>query len=159
MRLSKKASLAGLALVLPFTWMPWALAFSSTESEAKRDICLASSAYAPFADLPQGLVLAPIDYGSHLLAFTSHSVLAAPYHRNNHGNRLALDTLLGAPNEALARIRESGATYVAVCTASETSGAPKRKTLEEALISGNVPDWLTDVGGANRPFRIFAVNP
>ena len=93
-RWREAASLAFL-LVLPFSSIGWALATPASGGKApdRRDACLATSAFADLARLPPGLVAGPIDAGSHILALTPHAVLAAPYHRDNHGNRIVLDAL------------------------------------------------------------------
>ncbi len=44
--------------------------------------------------------MAPIDLGPGILAATDHSVFAAPYHRNNDGNRAMLSLMLADPAAA-----------------------------------------------------------
>ena len=61
--------------------------------------------------------MAPIDMGSDILADTSHSVLAAPYHRNNHGNRELVDAMMAEPGAARQIVRDSGAAYIVFCPA------------------------------------------
>jgi hypothetical protein len=158
----QRMTLVSFALLLPFASIPWALAVSSDEQKPKRASanCLSSDAFTSLALLPPGLILAPINAGSHLLAFTPHSVLAAPYHRNNHGNVIALEALRAPADEARAIVIASGATYVAVCEDfGETTSLdkPQRQTLASDLAEGHVPVWLTPVPAANTPYKIFTV--
>lgn len=51
--------------------------------------CASPAMIAALAGLPPGTVMAPIDAGARILAGTRHRVVAAPYHRNNAGNRAA----------------------------------------------------------------------
>ncbi len=113
--------------------------------------CLAPESFIDFAALPQGLVVAPIDSGAHVLAFTRNSVLAAPYHRNNAGNRLSLDVFRLPADEAMEHLRGSGADYLAIC------GSAKTSPLGAALTEGRVFDGLTklDAGG---PYSLWRIN-
>ena len=142
---------AALALVgLPFA--PLALALTlpadAAPSEHRTLACLTPQALAPVAALPPGLILAPIDAGAHLLAFTPHSVLGAPYHRNNDGNRLVLDAMLAAPDAAREMVARSGATYVAICAGEDQARVMAARApdgLAAALLAGRIPDWLAPV--------------
>lgn len=151
-------------LVLPFSPIGWALALTQDSQAAKREdraACLASAAFAPIAELPPGIVLAPIDAGSHLLALTPHSVLAAPYHRNNHGNRAALDAFLSEPDFARQILHANNVTYVMTCAGlRETDALAARAPhgLAAALIAGKTPNWLTALP-RNGPFQVFVIQP
>jgi hypothetical protein len=147
--------------LLPFASIPWAMAIGDEKPPKKpSEDCHASAAFAPLAVLPPGLILAPIDAGSHLLAFTPHSVLAAPYHRNNHGNKVALEAFLASPDNARTIVIASGAKYLAVCAGlGETSVLGERDPhdLASAITNGRIPDWLVPVSAANTPYKIFTV--
>jgi len=155
-----------LLFLLPFTPTFWALILPPDRADAAADkanaACLAPAAFAPLRSLPPGLVLAPIDAGSHLIIATPDKVLAAPYHRNNHGNRLALDTFMAAPDEAHAMAMEARITYVATCPGlTETEALAKRapQSLAAALLANHPPLWLRPIEIANTPYRIFSVAP
>lgn len=159
---------AGAALIaaLPFSPLFWAgiepeddnlVEEAQMASDAR---CHAASAYAPLASLPPGLVAAPLDAGAHLLAHTAHQVLAAPYHRNNHGNRLAIDIFLSPPDAARELVRQSHATYLAICPGARQLDVMRRRApggLGDQLTQGAAPDWLTPLSVAGTPFRIFRV--
>jgi len=159
-----KAAALALALVLPFSPIGWALflpADAAIAKETSREACLASSAFAPIAELPPGLVLAPIDAGSHLLALTQMSALAAPYHRNNHGNRTALDAFLAEPDAARSILIANHVSYVMTCAGlKETRALALRAPhgLAAALVSGDAPNWLKLRLGKG-PYQVYVIRP
>ncbi len=104
----------GLALLLP----------AAEDSAAADDACLRPDILAPLASLPPTRVAAPFELGAHLLAHTPHSVFAAPYHRNNHGNRLVADAFLSPPAQAEAILRTAGAGLLLWC--EKNSASPTR---------------------------------
>ena len=68
-------------------------AASSAAAVAGVDACLMPSAFADLAGLPPSRIMTPVDLGSHMLLFTPHAVVAAPYHRNQQGVRDAFRLL------------------------------------------------------------------
>ena len=121
--------------------------------------CRTQAAFAAIASLPQGIVLAPIDTGAHLLARTPHGVIAAPYHRNEHGNRLALDAFRADPVAAEAIVRDSGARYIVLCPKIndlELYHANAPAGLAATLDDGKVPAWLKPLA-LDTPYKVFEV--
>ena len=158
-----RASIA-LLLCLPFSTLAYAIALPHNQQDASAgtSACLSPNALAPLASLPPGLVLAPIDSGSHLLSHTRHSAIAAPYHRNSAGNRRVLEALLAAPDSAEKMVRESGAKYVMICPQMhqvEALIARAPRGLAAVLASGGSPDWLQPVALAGTPYRVFTLRP
>jgi hypothetical protein len=161
-----EASALALVLVLPFSSIGWALAamgFANPthEHERARTACLASSAFVPLAHLPPGLIAGPIDAGSHILAMTPHSVLAAPYHRDNHGNRAALDAFLVPPDEAQSILRANNVRYVVNCSGfGELDALAKRApdSLAMHIVTNTPPAWLKllPLGGT---YQVFVIRP
>jgi len=148
---------AALALLLPFTSIPWALAVTSDKDDANAtQACLAASGFEALEQLPHGLVLAPIDYGAHILAFTNHDVLAAPYHRNNRGNRLALTALLASPENAEQIVRESKARYVVVCSAMKQDKL--KNDLWHQLAEGEAPYWLKEIPLNKTQLKVYTIS-
>jgi hypothetical protein len=95
--------------------------------------------------LPRGLILAPIDLGAHLLALTPHLVVAAPYHRNNQGNRLMYDVFLGSSEDAQAPLMAAHIRYLFMChkdlsTKRLIEAAPEGFAAQ--LVRGQNPIWL-----------------
>ena len=150
-------------LCLPLSSVTYALALPHDDtSHAATLACLSPQALAPLATLPPGLVLAPIDSGSHIISDTKHSVIAAPYHRNSAGNRKVLEALLASPQAAEAKVRASGARYVMLCPQMHqvqalAERAPQK--LVATLAFGRHPDWLVPLPLADTPYRVFTLRP
>jgi hypothetical protein len=153
----------GVALALP-DLKPDPSAENSPDLFWRRpDACIDSAGYKPLADLPPGLAVAPIPAGSYLVAHTGLNVLAAPYHRNNHGNRAALDILRNPPALAESLARKAGALYVMVCAETPADSAWYRSlgpdNLAADLAEDRPPMWLRPVPVAGTPIKVFAVLP
>ena len=65
--------------------------------------------------LPTGLALNTVDTGPFILAFSPHSVVAAPYHRNVDGIMANLESFGGSDEAARAIALSRGAAYVIAC--------------------------------------------
>ncbi|MDQ0249040.1 hypothetical protein J2W22_001087 [Sphingomonas kyeonggiensis] len=121
--------------------------------------CTAPESLARLAALPPGRLLAPLDLGAYALAATPHAVVAAPYHRNNRGNRAMYDFFMGAPAQSETIARQWGIDYVAFCPA-DLEGLAKQASsphsLAAELRAGRVPEWLVpvDPGDAPRVYRL-----
>ena len=156
--LASPASLAGLGLALGF--VSWPLLHHASAPQTgivavdPATACETVSSVTALAALPPGGVMAPIDSGPALLAATSHSVFAAPYHRNNAGNRAMLDAMLATPAAARLLLADRRVDYVLICPA-----APDQKDFEAMapdglaarLAHGEAPDFLERVELAGAP--------
>ncbi len=71
--------------------------------------------------MPNGLVLAPLFYGSTVLKLSDHSVVAGPYHRNGQAILDTIHAMHRPPATAKAIIDARDVDYVAVCAASQES--------------------------------------
>jgi hypothetical protein len=149
-------TLLGLAAIAPFSTQFWGLATPDALAAWDKpkafdyDSCRAPAQFAVLAQKPKALVMAPVDLGPHVLAFTPHAVLAAPYHRNSAGNRMAIDTFLAAPQEARALATRSGAAYLAFCNDLVQADVMARRApdgLAAALMRGERFDWLAPLPG------------
>ena len=151
------------ALCLPFAPIAYAVALPTDTpvgGASRTAACLRPSALRPLDSASPGLVLAPIDEGAHILAFTRHSVVAAPYHRNNGGNRLSVDTFLASPDEARRIARASGADYLVACPLMKRMEIMAERApngLAAALIAGRVPDWLAPLDIHAKPNAIYRI--
>ena len=67
----------------------------NADAEAGRGDCASPAMLRALNELPAGVAMAPVDAGAYLLAGTGQRVVAAPYHRNNAGNRAAYAFYLG----------------------------------------------------------------
>jgi hypothetical protein len=151
-------------LCLPFSSMAYAIVVPSGKMATNdgSTACLTPQALAPLAALPPGLVVAPIDSGSHLLSETPHSVIAAPYHRNSVGNRRVIEILLASPDAAEHSVRASGADYVMLCPTMHAVEALKARApdgLAAMLADGNHPAWLKPLPLGDTPYRVFTLHP
>jgi hypothetical protein len=157
------AKLAPVALGLPFCSVFWAAvtpAEAQSDAVAGRSICRTPAAIGALGALPTSVLMAPIDMGSDILADTRHSVLAAPYHRNNHGNRELVDAMMAAPDAARKIVVDSGASYVVFCPAMpelEIYAAASPNGLAASLLAGKSPEWLVPETIVGSPYRIYKV--
>lgn len=113
--------------------------------------CLTDPAYSHLAKMPKGKIVSHIDFGAHALISTHHSVLAAPYHRNQ-GNFIAYDIFLTKADEALTKINNNKIDYVAYCLKSAEIGIMERESpngLMADLKKGKVPNYLKEIPRPN----------
>ena len=150
------AKLSPILVILSFCssfWTIIAVAAAPTKSHADDDKTASAcrspaSIQAALTGLPKSLLMEPIDMGSDILADTDHSVLAAPYHRNNHGNGELVRAMLGKPDEAKKIVEDSGAAYLVFCRALpefRSYAVGSRDGLAAMLLDGRAPDWLAPV--------------
>jgi len=106
-------------------------------------------------------VLSFIDSGPAILAATPHAVLAAPYHRNNEGNKAAYDIFLSGDGGAERVLKERHVTYVAICLGTTDLKIFNRAApdgLAMRLARGEVPPYLQPIpGDPAAPLRVFRV--
>jgi hypothetical protein len=68
--------------------------------------------------LPKGRVAAMVDQGPVILANTTHSVIAGPYHRNERGILDTYRLFTGAPESGARILHERGIDYLMTCKTS-----------------------------------------
>jgi hypothetical protein len=152
--------LAALFGSLPYPWSALGnMAKASPAESAPLASCGERTDMAALAAEPRGLVLAPLRLGPRILVATDHDVLAAPYHRNNDGNRFALEALTGPPDAAHALIKSRGVTYVAIClgdTDLPRLTAYRDGSFLATLVGGTPPAWLAPIEprGPIRAWRV-----
>lgn len=132
------------------------------EARASKEPCLVPSAFADLAALPPERVMTPIDLGAHLLLYTPHDVVAAPYHRNQQGVRDAYRFINDPIATARAILDERGIGLVVLCPAmAELRGLPSRAddSFANLYAAGKLPPWLKDVSLPGATLQIFAVLP
>lgn len=94
-----------------------ALVPAPVEAATARGDCTSPAMLADLNALPVGTVIAPIDAGAYLLAGTRHRLIAAPYHRNDAGNRAVYAFYLGDRSAAGDVARRWRADYALSCAA------------------------------------------
>lgn len=135
---------------------------TTTAATKGAESCREAKALVPLATLPPAIVFAPIDSGSHLLVSTQLSVIGAPYHRNNHGNRTVIDGFSADPTEAERIVKATGAHYLALCPGQVQAEALTQRNphgLAADLLAGRLPAWLHRVDIGATPYMVFAVTP
>ena len=108
--------------------------------------CTTISSVTALAQLPAGRVMAPIDSGPAILAATSHSVFAAPYHRNNNGNLAMLNAMLATRDRADQML--VNVDYVIICPAAADQADFEQMApdgLAARLNRGDAPGFLEPV--------------
>ena len=133
-----------LALWVAGTGLSWSLlagAIQPDQANAAGPSCTRAGVIARLNALPPGLVMAGIDLGSYILAGTRHSVVAAPYHRNDAGNRDLYRFFLGAPDVAHAIAATWQVDYVVVCPGDLGALTPSSRS----IAGGARPEWLRPV--------------
>ncbi len=162
-RLARPFAPLALTLILPFTATAWALLLPADAAPASGEaVCLAPSALAPLRGLPPASAVAPLDAGSHIVEATALDVFAAPYHRNNGGNRFAYDVFLALPADAKALLVGRHVGYVITCLAAgeaDRLAALAPDGLAAQLAAGRVPSFLARVPLAGTPYQVYAVRP
>jgi hypothetical protein len=131
----------------------------------ERQACVNKENAATLARLPVGLIVAnELEWGPYLLAFTPHSVLAAPYHIRLAASILTANEAFGLP-PARARkvIADAGVDYVLICGTQGPVGLTDEQTVASLwgrLKAGEVPDWLLPVPELDgHPFAVYRVQP
>jgi hypothetical protein len=124
-----------------------------TARTAKADApsCVTKPSMQALNTLPEGVIMAPLDIGSHIIAFSHHKVVGTGHHRNIKGMKATIATWIADPASARPLIAATGARYVMLCRGkSEVARYEHRAPhgLAATLLSGKVPQWLTplDVG-------------
>jgi hypothetical protein len=155
-------SIAPVIFISPLFWaMMKAVSVDAPVEAPSSQTCYLPDSYRTLAALPQGLVLAPINLGGHIIAHTHHSALGGAYHRISKQNRALLEMLLARPHEARKLLRAAGVRYVALCFDADTLATIIQhgpESLAAALMRDQAAlDWLRKSGPMVEPLRIYEV--
>lgn len=144
----------GLVSLLPGAPAP------SGGDTAGRAACLLPDAFADLAALPPERVMTPIDLGAHVLAFTPHEVVAAPYHRNQQGVRDALRFFNEPIDKARIILDIRGIGLVVTCPAMpemlDRPDAPPDSFIK-LYAAGRLPNWLVPHTLPGSPLQVYSV--
>lgn len=122
--------------------------------------CLMPAAYRQLNELPPQRVMTPVDLGAHTLLYTKHSVVGAPYHRNERGLLDTYHFLNGTPAEAQEILARRNIHLVVICPAlPEMRGLPDAapNSLVRQLQSGKTPSWLEEISKPDAVLHIYKV--
>ncbi|HSE74272.1 MAG TPA: hypothetical protein VLB05_07150 [Dongiaceae bacterium] len=121
--------------------------------------CAANGALAPLQDAAPSVILSYIDIGSMILFDTPHSVLGAPYHRDNAGLHATIELFRSNDDAWIkGKLGELGVGWVVTCPGVEERSAFKtdgNDGLAERLAAGRVPDYLEPVPDPAEPGMKF----
>ncbi len=113
--------------------------------------CVAKADFRGLADLPRGLVIAPIWSGPYVLAWTHHDVMSSPHHRFKRGNDFAEAAMNGTVDGARSAMRERKIDYVVLCRDTPATGPFL------AALKATPPEWLERVNGPGDELLVFRV--
>jgi hypothetical protein len=138
------------------------LASPSAGPGASEASCLLPDAFTALAKLPPARVMNPIDLGSHILLFTPHAVVAAPYHRDQRGVLDTFNFFNGPIADARAILAARSVNLVVICPAmAEMQGladaAPD--SFVKLYAKGEVPPWLKALSAKGDALKLYAVLP
>lgn len=152
----------GVIVNVIFLAMP---GYAATQAERGIDLrrkCLMGSSFDTLAALPPARVMSFIDLGAHVLAYTPHAVVAAPYHRNQQGLRDALEFFSRSLDEARTTLDQRGISLVVICPQMpEMKGLPD--AAEDSFVKlharRELPIWLVERSDDGAPVEVFEVLP
>ncbi|MBC7284462.1 hypothetical protein [Hoeflea sp.] len=129
----------------------------------EEEICTDAAAMQALAREPAGVVAGPSNLGAHILRFTPHRALSAPYHRNQGGMLTELHAAMAPPADAVKFLRGAGVTVLAFCDSDPQVGsvaAAAPDGLYARMRKGDVPDWLEPVPETrSAALQLFRVTP
>jgi hypothetical protein len=105
--------------------------------------CFRPELYRAVATLPTGVVMGPLEVGPSVLAHTSHSVIAAPYHRADRAIRFNEEVMNAPSTVARARLVERGVDYVVTCAEFPTYA--QKGSFFNALLADSAGPWLEPI--------------
>jgi hypothetical protein len=105
--------------------------------------CFRPELYRAVATLPTGVVMGPLEVGPSVLAHTSHSVIAAPYHRADRAIRFNEEVMNAPSAVARARLVERGVDYVVTC--AEFPNYAQKGSFFNALLADSAGPWLEPI--------------
>ncbi len=126
----------------------------------ERQACVSKQGAAALAKLPPGVVLTnELEWAPYLLAFTPHSMLAAPYHRLSSTIVTAHAALARPLAEARTIMADSRIDYIAICGSRGplgVKGEAFNASLWNHLHTNQVPDWIEPVP-LEGPYTVYRV--
>lgn len=130
--------------------------------DASEASCLLPDVFRTLAKLPPARIMNPIDLGSHILLFTPHAVVAAPYHRDQKGVRDTFSFFNSPIGDARTILAARGVTLVVTCEAlAEMQGladaAPD--SFVRLYAKGALPAWLKPMSAPGDVLKIYSVLP
>jgi hypothetical protein len=119
---------------------------TTDKTREARQACLMPKAFTSLAAMSPVRIMTPIDLGSHVLLYTRHAVVAAPYHRNAQGVRDAFSFFNDPIDKARDILETRNIGLVVVCPSlPEIRGMVDHTDDSFVTLYANdkLPAWLT----------------
>jgi hypothetical protein len=110
--------------------------------------CFDATSGKLLAQVPRGLVMAPLFYGPSVLMLSPHNVVAGPYHRNGQSILDNIHAMHGSFAEAKTIVDRRKVDYIAICALSRETAVAKGRAPEGLItkvLAGEGPAWLEPV--------------
>ena len=123
--------------------------------------CFGQKSVSQLARQPKGRVVALLDQGPAILAYSAHAVVAGPYHRNEKGILDTFDFFTKTPDIGAGIVRRRSIDYVSICRTSFdytyylTQSGPNG--LLGKLKNNHLPAWLSPLKNAGAPSKDVVV--
>ena len=133
---------------------------SAGEVQVGRAACRLPAAFTGLADLVPQRLMAPIDLGPHLLLFTPHAVVGAPYHRNVEGVSDTFAFFNGPIEGARDILQRRQITLVVLCPSMpEVAGLADAdpRSFARLRTAGALPDWLERTSPPDATLEVYRV--
>lgn len=125
--------------------------------------CLTPAALSAIGGLPPSMIVGPSDIGASLLRYTSHRVLAAPYHRNADGMLVELKIGLAPPSDAKVMLSKLHDPILAFCGNDVQTGMIIKREpqgLYGQIAAGRIPEFLTPLSVSEKSsILLYALKP
>ena len=135
----------GVVGILSTDWIDGIKNQFSEKNETDSKICRTETDLNQLAALPVGVVAGPSNLGAHILRYTPHRAISAPYHRNQAGLLAELKLEMASPTDAQQMLATNKINYYALCkTDGETALVVETypNGFLAQLTKGNVPDFM-----------------
>jgi hypothetical protein len=135
---------------------------SSGTSRGDKNACLREPSFAELTGMAPQRLMTPIDLGAHMLLYTAHSVVSAPYHRNQIGVRDTFDFLNKPIEQAYPILERRGIDLVVVCAPMpEMYGF--RDSPDDSFVrlfdADRLPAWLERISPDGATLSVYRVLP
>lgn len=126
-----------------------------------KKICYLPANYQKLAAMAPARIIAPIDLGAHILLFTDHAIVAAPYHRNGDGLHDAFDFFNKPQQQARQIAAKRGLTHLVTCeeyVQATLTDNPAPDSVGKMLSRDETPDWLRLISPPDEPIQIYQID-
>jgi hypothetical protein len=108
--------------------------------------CRSRSALSTLADLPKGVILAPVDFGASLILLTPHDAIAGPYHRSAEAFLNGFVPFDGDEQTLRDAMLRTGADYLLLCRDLPYGNG---NSMAHELAKGAQVGWLEPMPGVH----------